>query len=29
MAINEFPIGEPLKAVSIVEYKEDGGDNLC
>lgn len=29
MAINEFPIGEPLKSVSIVEYKEDGGDNLC
>jgi len=29
MGIDEFPIGQILTAVSIVEYKEDGGDRLC
>lgn len=29
MATDEFPIGQTLKAVFIVEYKEDGGDKLC
>jgi hypothetical protein len=28
MAVNEFPIGQLLKAVSIVEYKGDGGNKL-
>ena len=29
MVTYEFPIGQTLTAVSIVEYKEDGGDKLC
>jgi hypothetical protein len=28
MAINEFPIGQLLKAVSIIEYKGDAGNKL-
>ncbi|MGK7904420.1 MAG: DUF6334 family protein [Hormoscilla sp.] len=27
--VDEFPIGETLTEVSIVEYKEFGGDELC
>lgn len=29
MEIDEFPIGQTLTAVSVLEDKEDGGDRLC
>lgn len=29
MVTYEFPIGQTLRAVSIVEYQEDSGDRLC
>lgn len=29
MEIDEFSIGQTLTAVSIIEYKEDGGERLC
>lgn len=29
MAITEFPVGQTLTAVSIVEYKKFGGEEIC